>query len=109
MGSHNEMLRAFSRAIRLDARAARFAACEEPEEVGLINGILFPLQPQPFADESAMPTTFKEAGDLVALAMNHLMQERDEEAKEALEQSLRIDPSFPLTVALLDLLQKSVS
>lgn len=103
MGSHNEMLRAFSRAINMDARAARSAACEEPEEVELINGILYPPQPQPFAGESTMPSSFKEAGDLVALAMNHLMQERDEEAKEALERSLRIDLSFPLTVALLAL------
>jgi hypothetical protein len=103
MGSHNEMLRAFSRAVGLDARATRSAACEEPEEVGLINRILYPPQPKPFAYESAMPPTFKEAGDLVALAMEHLMQERDEEAKEALERSLRIDPTFPLTVALLSL------
>lgn len=103
MGSHAEMLRAFSRAIKLDARAARTAACEEPEEVGLINDILYPLQPQPFASESAMPSAFKEAGDLVALAMDHLMKEHDEEAKDALERSLRIDPSFPLTVALLSL------
>lgn len=103
MGSHDEMLRAFGRAVRLDARAARSAACEEPEEVELINRILYPPQPQPLAGKSAMPSTFKEAGELVALAMNRLLQGHDEEAKEALERSLRIDPTFPLTVALLSL------
>jgi tetratricopeptide (TPR) repeat protein len=103
MGSHAEMLRAFERAIRLDPQAARSAACQEPEEVGLINHILYPPRPEPFVSESAMPSIFKEAGDLVATAMDHLAQERDEEAREALESSVRIDPTFPLAVALLTL------
>ena len=103
MGSHAEMISAFERAVRLNPRTARSAACQEPEEVGLINHILYPTLPQPFSGESAMPTAFKEAGDLVALAINHLEQEDDVEAREALEKSVRIDPTFPLAVALLSL------
>jgi tetratricopeptide (TPR) repeat protein len=103
MGSHAEMLRAFERAIRLDPLAARSAACQEPEEVELINHILYPLPSQPFTGDSVMPAIFKEAGDLVASALDYLAQQRDEDALKALERSLRIDPTFPLTVALLSL------
>jgi tetratricopeptide (TPR) repeat protein len=103
MGSHAEMLRAFDRAIGLNPQVTRFAACREPEEIGLINRILYQPPPRPFARESGMPAIFKEAGDLVAAAMDHLTQDHDDEAREALEKSLRIDPTFPLTVALLSL------
>jgi tetratricopeptide (TPR) repeat protein len=103
MGSHSEMIRAFERAVRLDPHATRSAACKEPEEVGLINNILYPAHPQPFVAETLMPAAFREAGDLVAAAMKHLVQEHDVEAREALERSVRIDPTFPLAVALLSL------
>jgi tetratricopeptide (TPR) repeat protein len=99
------MLGSFAEALRLDSRAARAVFSDDVNEAKRIKMILFPPESgeEPDGYVSAMPAEFKEAVDLIASATEHLAAGRDEEAAQALEQSLRIDVTNQYAVALLTL------
>jgi tetratricopeptide (TPR) repeat protein len=105
MGAYEGMLGAFREAVRLDPTSVRMAVIKEPEEVELIDRLLNPPSPAPASGTSVavMPAEYVEAGGLVRTGMEHLAEGRDEEAIEALERSLRIDPEYPLAISLLAL------
>jgi len=105
MGNHEEMLATFREAIRLDPPSVRTSVVKEPEEVALIARILNPHSPVPASEtfETVMPAEYVEAGNLVRKGMEQIAAGRDEEAIDALERSLRIDPEFPLAISLLSL------
>jgi tetratricopeptide (TPR) repeat protein len=103
-GAYREMIEALTKAVRRDPPAARAALVEEPEEVAVIDR-LFATDPMSETAQraglEAMPREFVEAGELVELGRRLISEGKDAEAVEALERSLRIDPTFPLAVALL--------
>lgn len=105
MGTYEEMLGAFREAVRLDPPSVRTAVVKEPEEVALITRLLNPPSPVPASEtfETVMPIQYVEAGNLVHTGMDQIAAGKDEEAIEALERSLRIDPEFPLAISLLSL------
>jgi tetratricopeptide (TPR) repeat protein len=105
MGTYEEMLGAFREAVRLDPPSVRTAVIKEPEEVALIARLLNPTPPAPVSEtfETVMPAQYVEAGNLVRTGRDQIAAGKDEEAIEALECSLRIDPEFPLAISLLSL------
>lgn len=105
MGNYEEMFGAFREAVRLDPPSVRTAIVKEPEEVALIARLLNPPSPVSASEtrETVMPAEYVEAGNLVRTGREQIAARRDEEAIEALEHSLRIDPEFPLAISLLSL------
>jgi tetratricopeptide (TPR) repeat protein len=102
-GTYEEMLIEFREAVRLDPLSVRTSVAKEPDEVALIARLLTPPSPMPTSAtfEAAMPAEYVEAGNLVRTGREQVAAERDEEAIDALERSLRIDPEFPLAISLL--------
>jgi tetratricopeptide (TPR) repeat protein len=101
------MVEAFREAIRLDPAAARSAAVWEPDEMERLWAILRPetvrtAPPRP-SQPPAMPAEFREAGRLAGIAGEHVGAGRDREAVTALEESLRLDPTYSFPLALLAL------
>lgn len=105
MGTYEDMLDAFREAVRLDPPSVRTAVVKAPEEVALIARLVNSTPPVPTCEtfETVMPAHYVEAGNLVHTGMNQIAAGKDEEAIEALERSLRIDPEFPLAISLLSL------
>jgi len=105
MGTYEEMLGAFREAVRLDPSSVRTSVIKEPDEVALIARLLKPPSPVLASEtmETVMPAEYVEAGNLVKTGMDQIAAGRDDEAIEALERSLRIDPEFPLAISLLSL------
>lgn len=104
-GTYEEMLVEFREAVRLDPPSVRTSVIKEPEEVALIARLLNPTPPATASEtfETVMPAQYVEAGNLVHTGMEQIAAGCDEEAIEALERSLKIDPEFPLAISLLSL------
>jgi tetratricopeptide (TPR) repeat protein len=102
-GTYEEMLGAFREAVRLDPLSVRTSVVKAPEEVALIEQLLNPPPPMPASEmlATAIPAHYVDAGNLVRTGRDQTASGRDEEAIEALERSLRIDPEFPLAISLL--------
>jgi len=102
--AYAEMLNTFREAINLSALTLRIAIIQRPKEVALIHQILNPPDPSPNeAFITTMPTEFEKAGNLVRAGMDYIAEGHDEEAIEALEQSLRLDPQSQYAISLLAL------
>lgn len=99
------MVEAFREAIRIDPTAARSAAVWEPDEMERLWGVLRPetvrTAPPRSSPPPRMPVEFREAGRLTGLAGEHVGAGRDNEAAAALEEALRLDPTWPFAVALM--------
>lgn len=105
IGTYEEMFYALRDAVRLDSTSARRAVIKQPEEVALIDQVLNPKPPVPVSEmqETVMPAEFVEAGNLTWTGLEHIAAGRYEEAIEALERSLKIDPEFARAITLLTL------
>lgn len=104
-GAYAEMFSTFREAVRIDPLSARVAVVKREEEVDLIYRILNPPDPSLSNEgyESAMPAEFVDAGNLIGAGMDYIAEGHDEEAIEALEQSLWLDPQSDFAVSLLTL------
>ena len=105
IGTYEDMFSALREAVRLDSMSARRAVIKQPEEVALIDRVLNPQSPLPVSEtqETVMPAEFVEAGNLAWTGLEHIAAGRYEEAIEALERSLRMDPEFSWAITLLTL------
>jgi tetratricopeptide (TPR) repeat protein len=103
--AYAEMLSAFREAINLSPLTLRIAIVQRPKEVALIHRILNPPDPSPPNEAfiTTMPSEFEKAGNLVRAGMDYIAEARDEEAIEALEQSLRLDQQSHFAISLLAL------
>lgn len=103
--AYAEMLSAFREAINLNPLTLRIVIVQRPKEVALIDRILNPPDPSPPNEAfiTTMPAEFQKAGNLVRAGMDYIVEGRDEEAIEVLEQSLRLDPQSQFAISLLAL------
>jgi tetratricopeptide (TPR) repeat protein len=105
MEAYDKMLTFFGEAVRRDHLSTRVAVVKVPEEVRVITRVLYPPQEMLPSDRSApaLPPEIVEAGDLITLAFERLVEGDDAAAVEALERSLRVDPSSQYAVVRLAL------
>jgi tetratricopeptide (TPR) repeat protein len=103
--AYAKMLSTFREAINLNSLTLRIAIVQKPKEVALIHRILTPPDPSPPNEAliMMMPAEFEKAGNLVKTGMDYIAEGRDEEAIEALEQSLQLDPQSQYAISLLAL------
>jgi tetratricopeptide (TPR) repeat protein len=103
--AYAEMFSTFREAINLSPLTLRIAIVQRPKEVALIHRILNPPDPPQLNEAfiTTMPAEFEKAGNLVRAGMDYIAEGRDEEAIEALEQSLRLDPQSQYAISLLAL------
>ena len=102
-----EMLGEFREAVSTDPRAVRAAVGEEPRELEHLRGLVYPRQDATDAAVQirapAIPSPFRESGELVELGREQIAQGCDAAAVATLEAALKLDATHRYAVALLAL------